>query len=253
LSLISESGGVETEPETASVCENPSEPLPNQEKTAYWCVNGVFIYKSKEGIRSERSNQEKTDPLEEGSKMAGKTILLEWEIMAACLEKLTITWKEDCNCQPGLKTYFAYNIELLEARLDSARRAPPLGAPRWLLHPQNWSLGKSDYRDRPGIHQNSRRGWEIIFPPKPFVLLREWNFPPKVSLLYSGKRFRFENPFAFLKGKLPSKKFFVLQGWPTKASPNQDPSWILTLPIKRGPIFIYFLVSSALSKDQLFA
>jgi len=101
----------------------------------------------------------------------------------------------ECNCRSGHKTYICLKYRTTRGQ-----------APRGLPHPQSWSLGKSDYRDRPGIHQDSRKGREIIFPPKPFVLLREWNFPPKVSLFCSGKRFPSKNPFVLLEGKFPSKK-----------------------------------------------
>jgi len=50
-----------------------------------------FIYKSKRGIGSEGSDQERTDPLEEGSIKWWEKTTVGVKTVAACLGRLTIT------------------------------------------------------------------------------------------------------------------------------------------------------------------
>jgi len=56
---------------------------------------GGFIYKSKGGIGSTRSDQEITDLLEEGKKCWQELTVAGVKTAAAWLGELTITWKRD--------------------------------------------------------------------------------------------------------------------------------------------------------------
>jgi len=56
---------------------------------------GAFIYKSKGGIRSQGSDQEIADLSEEDKKHWREITVAGVKTAAACLGKLTITWKGD--------------------------------------------------------------------------------------------------------------------------------------------------------------
>jgi len=55
----------------------------------------AFIYKSKGGIGLERSDQKIKDLSEEGRKSWQEITVAGVETAAACLGRLTITWKEN--------------------------------------------------------------------------------------------------------------------------------------------------------------